>query len=69
MATMNIDQLRKALDLATLLESQVENAHRGNREDDWILSQSRSLCEQLAERLQIAETQKLRQFKHQHQKT
>jgi len=66
---MNIEQLKKALDLATLLEAQIENAHGGNRHNDWVLNNSRCLREELHERLQLAESQKLRQFKHQHQKT
>lgn len=63
---MNIDHLRKAAELADQLNQHVCDTDQGTLSSDWIRKRAEQLHLAIDGDLRRLESQKLRQFKHQH---
>lgn len=66
MPTMNIDHLRKAAEMAEQLNQHVRDTYQGTLSSDWIRKRAEELHLAIDGDLRRLESQKLRQFKHQH---
>ena len=66
MPTMTIDQLRKAAELADQLNQHVSETYQGTPSSDWIRKRAEELHLAIDGDLRRLESQKRRQFKHQH---